>query len=147
MLIFWTNILNKKAKINSEVKVSVSANGKRVGEPISFRVKRIPDPDGKINGMKKGKMSRGALVSAPGISAGLDNFPFDIRYTVISYKVVLKDGDYQKTISVPKGYQFTDEIKKKIKKQKPGSDIVFKEIKVKGPDGKKDCKPIIFTLQ
>ena len=139
--------LNKNAKINSDVKVLVTANGKRVGTPIEFRVKRIPEPNGRINGRDRGKMSRGALLNAPGISAVMDQFPFDIRYTVVSYKVVLKDGDYQKTITVPKGYQFTDEIKNKIKKQKPGSDIVFKEIKVKGPDGKKDCKPIIFTLQ
>ena len=138
--------LSNKAKIKSEVKVSVKADGKVIGKPIVFRVNRIPDPNGSINGRNKGKVSRGSLSKAQGIAASLSQFPFDIKYKVIEYTVMLKDGDYTIPIKI-KGNKFTPELKEKILKQKPGSDLTFKDIRVKGPDGEKGCNPIIFTLQ
>ena len=137
-------IVGKKAK--GEAKITVKANGRNVGSPITFRLQRIPSPTASINGKKEGAMSKGKLSKAQGILASLPNFPFDLKYKVESFDVRLKDGEYTKTIKV-KGNKFTPEVKEKIIKLKPGSDISFTNIKAKGPDGRKQCGAIVLTVQ
>ena len=127
-------------------KITVKANGRTIGKPIEFRLKRIPSPSASINGKKEGVMSKGKLSKAQGIAATLPNFPFDLKYTVQSFDVRLTDGEYTKTIKV-KGNKFTAEVKEKILKLKPGSDISFTNIRAKGPDGRKPCGAIILTVQ
>jgi len=133
-------------KAKGDSKITVKANGRTIGKPIEFRLKRIPSPAASINGKKEGVMSKGKLSKAQGIAATLPNFPFDLKYTVQSYDVRLTDGEYTKTIKV-KGNKFTAEIKEKILKLKPGSDISFTNIRAKGPDGRKPCGAIILTVQ
>ncbi len=136
--------VSKKAK--GTAKITVKANGRTIGKPIEFRLKRIPSPTASINGKKEGTMSKGKLSKAQGILASLPQFPFDLKYKVESFDVRLKDGEYTKTIKV-KGNKFTTEVKEKIVKLKPGSDISFTNIKAKGPDGRKQCGAIILTVQ
>jgi gliding motility-associated protein GldM len=133
-------------KAKGDSKITVKANGRTIGKPIEFRLKRIPSPSASINGKKEGVMSKGKLSKAQGIAATLPNFPFDLKYTVESYDVRLTDGEYTKTIKV-KGNKFTAEVKEKILKLKPGSDISFTNIRAKGPDGRKPCGAIILTVQ
>ena len=133
-------------KAKGESKITVKANGRTIGKPIEFRLKRIPSPSASINGKKEGVMSKGKLSKAQGIAATLPNFPFDLKYTVQSFDVRLTDGEYTKTIKV-KGNKFTAEVKEKILKLKPGSDISFTNIRAKGPDGRKPCGAIILTVQ
>lgn len=136
--------VGKKAK--GTAKITVKANGRTIGKPIEFRLKRIPSPTASINGKKEGTMSKGKLSKAQGILASLPQFPFDLKYKVESFDVRLKDGEYTKTIKV-KGNKFTSEVKEKIIKLKPGSDISFTNIKAKGPDGRKQCGAIVLTVQ
>ena len=133
-------------KAKGDAKITVKANGRNIGKPIEFRLKRIPSPTASINGKKEGTMSKGKLSKAQGILASLPNFPFDLKYKVESFDVRLKDGEYTKTIKV-KGNKFTSEVKEKIIKLKPGSDISFTNIKAKGPDGRKQCGAIVLTVQ
>ena len=133
-------------KAKGDSKITVKANGRTIGKSIEFRLKRIPSPSASINGKKEGIMSKGKLSKAQGIAATLPNFPFDLKYTVESYDVRLTDGEYTKTIKV-KGNKFTAEVKEKILKLKPGSDISFTNIRAKGPDGRKPCGAIILTVQ
>jgi len=129
-----------------DAEISIKANSRNIGKPIAFRLKRIPSPTASINGKKEGKMSKGKLSKAQGIVASLPNFPFDLKYKVESFDVRMKDGEYTKTIKV-KGNKFTSEVKEKIIKLKPGSDISFTNIKAKGPDGRKQCGAIVLTVQ
>jgi len=133
-------------KAKGDAEISIKANGRNIGKPIAFRLKRIPSPTASINGKKEGKMSKGKLSKAQGILASLPNFPFDLKYKVESFDVRLKDGEYTKTIKV-KGNKFTSEVKEKIITLKPGSDISFTNIKAKGPDGRKQCGAIVLTVQ
>jgi len=126
--------------------ITVKANGKSIGKPIEFRIKRIPPPTASINGKREGTMSKGKLSKAQGIAATLPNFPFDLKYTVTSFDVRLKDGEYTKTIKV-RGNKFKANVKEKILNLKPGSDVSFTNIKAKGPDGVKKCGAIVLTVQ
>jgi len=127
-------------------KITVKANGKSIGKPIEFRIKRIPPPTASINGKREGAMSKGKLSKAQGIATSLPNFPFDLKYTVTSFDVRLKDGEYTKTIKV-RGNKFKADVRDKILNLKPGSDVSFTNIKAKGPDGVKKCGAIVLTVQ
>ena len=127
-------------------KVIVKAAGKKIGNPIEFRVDRIPPPNASINGKREGRMSKGQLSKAQGVAAKLSNFPFDLKYTVISYDCRLKVGEFTKSFP-KKGNKFDADLKDKISKLKPGTDITFQNIKAKGPDGVKKCPPIVLTVQ
>jgi gliding motility-associated protein GldM len=133
-----------KAKGNA--KITVKANSRTIGKPIEFRLSKIPPPIAYINGRNDGKMARGKLSKAQGVVARLKDFPFDLKYTVISFDVRLKDGEYTSTIKC-KGNKFNPEVREKILKLKPGSDVSFTNIKAKGPDGKKSCGAIVLTVQ
>jgi hypothetical protein len=91
-------------------------------------------------------MSKGQLSKAQGVAAKLSNFPFDLKYTVISYDCRLKVGEFTRTFP-KKGNKFDADLKDKISKLKPGTDITFQNIKAKGPDGMKKCPPIVLTVQ
>lgn len=134
----------KNAKGNA--KITVKANSRTIGNPIEFRLSKIPPPIAYINGRNDGKMARGKLSKAQGVVARLKDFPFDLKYTVISFDVRLKDGEYTSTIKC-KGNKFNPEVREKILKLKPGSDVSFTNIKAKGPDGKKSCGAIVLTVQ
>tara|TARA_B110000444_G_scaffold182234_1_gene171105 strand:+ start:5289 stop:6857 length:1569 start_codon:yes stop_codon:yes gene_type:complete len=140
---YEANVL-KNAKGNA--KITVKANSRTIGNPIEFRLSKIPPPIAYINGRNDGKMARGKLSKAQGVVARLKDFPFDLKYTVISFDVRLKDGEYTSTIKC-KGNKFNPEVREKILKLKPGSDVSFTNIKAKGPDGKKSCGAIVLTVQ
>ena len=127
-------------------KIIVKADGKAIGKPLEFRVDRIPPPNASINGKREGRMSKGQLSKAQGVAAKLSNFPFDLKYTVISYDCRLKVGEFTRTFP-KKGNKFDADLKDKISKLKPGTDITFQNIKAKGPDGMKKCPPIVLTVQ
>jgi len=128
------------------VKVSVNANGRTIGKPHEFRVKRIPNPIATISGKVEGTVSKGLIVNTPGIRATLKDFPFELKYKVNSFRFTIKDGDYVTPINV-RGDRFTAEIKEKVRKCKPGTSVSFTNIKAKGPGGIKSCPPVVFTVQ
>jgi len=127
-------------------KITVKANGKAIGIPIEFRIDRIPQPTASIGGKNQGRMSKGLLMKAQGIAAKLANFPFDLKYQVISFDCALKVGEFNKSYS-KKGNKIDAELKDKISKLKSGTNVTFQNIKAKGPDGMKKCPPIVLTVQ
>lgn len=137
--------VRKGAKV---VKVGVNANGRNIGKPHEFRVKRVPNPVATIAGKVQGQISKSLMLRTPGIRASLKDFPFDLKFKVISFVVRINDGDYVSPIGV-KGDRFTAEIKDKIRKAKPGTEISFTSIKAKGPTrvGIKSCSPVVLAVQ
>ena len=134
----------KNAK--NTAKIVVKANGKSIGKPIEFRIDRIPNPTASVNGKNQGKITKGKLAKAQGILCRLNNFPFDLKYTVTSYDISMKVGQFPKTFN-KKGNKFDEEIREKILKLKPGSTVSIQNIRAKGDDGTKYPPPIVFTVQ
>ena len=141
---YEATVLKKSGKT---AKVIVKANGKTIGQPIEFRVDRIPDPYAAVGGKGEGRMSKGKLLKAQGIACKLKNFPFDLKYEVISYDVSLQVGQFPKTFSYKNTNLIKDELRDKIKKLKTGSSFSFQNIKARGPDGVKPCPPIVLKVQ
>lgn len=132
--------------------ISVSVKGeeggaKSAGAPQKFRVKNIPDPVAKINGKNSGKIPKNQLTTAPGIAADLADFPFDLKYSVTSYSIIQTVAGISKVIDVP-GNLFTGPVMSILKSLGAGSNVVFTNIKARGPDGKtRNLSAIVFQIQ
>jgi hypothetical protein len=65
----------------------------------------------------------------------MENFDFDVKFTVISFDLEYNlRGDWF-TKSNPSGGNLTSEMTDVLKKVPPSSKVYFTNIKVKGPDG------------
>ena len=110
-------------------------SGKALGS-LSFRVRLMPDPGASVGGKVSGDgMSAAALAAQPGVAANIRNFPLDLKFEVVRFKVVLtnEDGDI---ISLPvQGNVFTNDVKNRIRGQKPGDIVTIEDIYVRYPDG------------
>ena len=141
---YEATVLKKNSK---NAKVVVKADGKTIGKPIEFRVDKIPNPEAAVGGKDEGRMSKSKLLKAQGVAAKLKNFPFDLKYEVISYDVRLQVGEFPKTFTYKGTNLIKDDLRDKIRKLKSGSSVTFQNIRAKGPDGVKKCKPVLLEIQ
>ena len=108
---------------------------------------KIPNPSAAVGGKDDGRMSKSKLLKAQGVAAKLKNFPFDLKYEVISYDVKLQVGQFPKTFSYKNTNLIKDDLRDKIRKLKSGSSVTFQNIKARGPDGIKKCNVISLEVQ
>jgi hypothetical protein len=121
-----------KATIN----ISVKENGvtKTVGN-YDYRIKRVPDPVAYVGAIKgTGKMTKAEVGTISGVFARMENFDFDLKFNVVSFVMSVNvNGVYVDKIS--NGPGVTPEMKTLLGSVKPGNRVLFKDIKVQGPDG------------
>ena len=127
---YQINIKEQRGKNRKkEVKLTVKANNKIVGKPITFRVKNVPEPYPKLgNIVGYGEMSKADLGVAWGLTAKLDNFEFDLKYKVVSFTMSYPGAGGQQDLKVSGG-QFPDNVKKEFGSIKRGQTINFRDIK------------------
>ncbi len=127
---YQINIKEQRGKNRKkEVKLTVKANNKIVGKPITFRVKNVPEPYPKLgNIVGYGEMSKADLGVAWGLTAKLDNFEFDLKYKVVSFTMSYPGAGGQQDLKVTGG-QFPDNVKKEFGSIKRGQTINFRDIK------------------
>lgn len=114
--------------------VTVVYKGKIIQES-SFRVKMVPDPVAKVAGISGfGVVDKQYLLKWSGVEAVIENFDFDLRFTVKSFKVSANIGGNTHEL-VSKSKKFTQEQYDLIKKVEVGQKIYIEEIKAIGPDG------------
>tara|TARA_Y100001968_G_scaffold328897_1_gene376994 strand:+ start:2912 stop:4552 length:1641 start_codon:yes stop_codon:yes gene_type:complete len=137
---YQINIAEQRGKNRKkEVKLTVKANNKIVGKPISFRVKNVPEPYPKLgNIVGYGEMSKADLGVAWGLTAKLDNFEFDLRYKIVSFTMSYPGAGGQQDLKVTGG-QFPANVKKEFGSIKRGQTIIFRDIKyqIAGVKGQK----------
>jgi hypothetical protein len=114
---------------------------------LEFRIKRIPNPVAKILGKEPGAtLSVAEIRNAGGLTAVLDNFDFEAKFTVISYEVSTPSGGLDNRV-VNTGARFSTEAESRIiNKLKPGSKLYFDDIIVQGPDGTKRTLTASFKI-
>jgi len=130
--------------LKANIKVSVK-DGKTTDFPL--RVKRIPDPIPTLGGkLRGGNVQPGTIKAQSGIVPILENFDFEARFNVESYRMVLasKGEIYPVDGSGP---LFNDNMNKLISRAKPKDIIYIEEIKVRGPDGTpRKIGQVVFTI-
>ncbi|QPH41696.1 type IX secretion system motor protein PorM/GldM [Pedobacter endophyticus] len=133
-------------QVGSEVTINVSANngGKTINlGSQKFRVKAIPAPIAKVGGRIGGDISSVQLKSETEIEADLDDFPFDVSFKILRYKItVIKPRSEAVTIQ-GSGGNFTGAVRSAMNAITPGSKVFFDDIVSQGPDGRQKILPSV----
>ncbi|PSL49599.1 gliding motility-associated protein GldM [Chitinophaga niastensis] len=122
-----------KAVIN--VVATVDGKTKSLGQK-EFRVKRVPDPVLKVGANKGGSMKAADFKVQGGLRADLEDFEFEgVKYEVIGYRVGIsaKGKEYQEGDAT--SAYFPGNVAASIRSLRPGDEVYFENVKVKGPDG------------
>ncbi|MBN1650181.1 MAG: gliding motility protein GldM [Bacteroidales bacterium] len=137
----------------NEVTINVYALGDngsktKLGEQI-FRLKQLPDPDVLVRGMNEdGGVLKGEILTNPYLICQLPEFvnfeyPFEVNaFSMTAYKA---NGESYDLFS--NSAKLTSEMERYIRDARRGSDIVFKNIRVKGPTGDRKVPALVLTLR
>ena len=140
------NVLASGSQVGQEVSINVTASsgGKTVSlGSQKFRVKAIPAPIAKVGGRIGGDVSSVQLKSESQIDADLDDFPFDVSFKILRYKLtVIKPRSEAVTIQ-GSGGSFAGAVKSAMNAITPGSKVFFDDIVSQGPDGRQKILPSV----
>jgi len=134
----------------TDISVSAKLDGgsKAMGKQ-TFRIKRVPDPVAKLGGQKSGGIDLSMLQAAKRIDPVLENFDFDLVFTISEFTVSTTDkAGYQVEKNV-KGGNINSEVRSGVYPLlKKGSKVIFEGIKAKGPDGsERELSPLVFKVR
>lgn len=121
---------------NSSITVFANIQGqKRELQTQVFRVKDVPDPVAKVNGSRGGKIRKNMLMAAGQVDVEMENFDFDLKFTVENFSVYTVIDGYVHEETKSNKAQFSDAQLKMINKLKRNQALTIENIIVKGPDG------------
>ncbi|NGM62451.1 gliding motility protein GldM [Sphingobacterium sp. SGG-5] len=113
-----------------------------------FRVKRIPKPTARVAGKEGGRISAAQLRGQTVVSASLDNFDFDAKFSVTKFNMYISKprvdpiGPYAAS-----GNDFTGQMKTALSGLTAGSVVMIYDIVGVGPDGTaQNLNPITFQV-
>ena len=142
-------VIPKVSGKNANVTVTAEVNGqKRTFKPVTFRVKPVPPPVAKVAGKKGGRIKLNGLKAQRGVAAELENFDFDIRWIVASFRISISDKGFIIDRDANSN-TFTAEQKKLFSRLRPNDQLIIQDIKAKGPDGRivRLDGAIVFKIQ
>ncbi len=128
--------------VTDDCKITVMVDGKVAGVS-QFRVRTVPDAQAYVGGKISGTQVTAAEFKAqPGVAAGIKDFPFDLKYQVVSFTFTC-DTDDGDIVSIPvQGAAFQGSVANAIKTYVKADKLVtIDEIRVKGPDGRTTKAP------
>lgn len=129
-------IVNVTAGTEATLNIGAKLNGsnKSMGS-FKFRIKRVPDPVAYVGTLKAdGSMTKSELMGQAGVFAKMENFDFDLKFSVISFVLSISiNGVFVEKKSMGPG--ITPEMKTMMGGAKPGNRVFFEQVTVKGPDG------------
>lgn len=99
-----------------------------------FRVKTVPTPVATINGKKGGAITKSVLHSALGVVAEMENFEFDLKFTITEFTVSAVVQGFVKEFT-SKSNRFNQDQKSLIQNLSRGNSVYIQDIKAVGPDG------------
>ena len=139
----------KPNAVGQDVQVVVTAdiNGKPVQyAPYPFRVKSIPNPIAVFGQKSTGSIPRATAAAQQGVFAIQPDFDFDLQYQITGFTVLYSDkgSDYEESST---NSNLTTKQKDLIGRLTRGKNLIIKDIKALGPDGKtKELLPVILKI-
>lgn len=124
--------------------ITVVAEGK--ASSFDFRVKKIPDPIFKV-GPGGTRMPSVTFKNQQFCRADLENFDFDVRYSVVSATVYFSGAGFPNVVTASINSNNLSGLSSYIQRCQPGSAITFDNVKVSGPDGGRTIQGIGIILQ
>lgn len=139
-------IVRPKRPGNSFVTVYAVVDGSRreMGKK-EFRVKKVPDPVPKVNGISSGGISKNVLLAQVGVAAEMENFDFDLKFTVTEFVLSTNIGGFLREES-SNSYKFTKAQKGIVEMLNKGQRVYIQDIKAVGPDGTPRSLPAVALL-
>ena len=125
--------------------IIVKAQGKKLGS-APFRVKNVPNPTPYFAGVTgTGNVSSSKLKASLGVIAKMENFQFDIKYTVKSFSMSMM---YKGNLVEAKGSgnRLTSQMKTMLQAAKRGTKVYIEDIKADGPGGLKSLGGISIKV-
>ncbi|MEO7982847.1 MAG: gliding motility protein GldM [Bacteroidota bacterium] len=117
-----------------ECMVNVSVDGKVSSFP--FRVRSIPNPVATIGGvMSNENMTAGQIKAQTGVGAFIQNFPLNIKYTVVSFTLSADNADGDIDEAPCQGNTWSPKALGIIRGLAAGRTVTVDNIKAQGPDG------------
>ncbi len=136
----------KGGTVTIQVSAEIDGKVKPMGSMV-FRIKTIPEPKAKVMGYSQGNIERAILMNAPGVTAELEDFVFDLKFRITKYTVATTVSGMTKELN-KKGNEFDKEVKDLIKGLKSGTRVNIEDIEAVGPDGvPKTLSPIVFKVK
>ena len=108
---------------------------KRALQTQHFRVKNVPDPVAKVNGLQGGKIKKNMLMAAGQVDVEMENFDFDLKFTVENFSIYVVIDGYLQEETKSNRARFSDAQLKLINKLKRNQTLTIENIVVRGPDG------------
>jgi gliding motility-associated protein GldM len=123
--------------VTDDCKISVSVEGKVAGVS-QFRVRTIPDPIATVGGVPSGdNMNAAAFRAQGGVGAWIKDFPFDIKYQVVSFSISSDNDEQDVDVADCQGNSFSDKARQLINRDvKSGRTVTIDAIRAQGPDGR-----------
>ncbi len=132
---------------NVQVIVTADINGKPVQyAPYDFRVKPLPSPIATFANKSTGSVPRATAAAQQGVFAIMPDFDFDLQYTVTGFTILYSDkgSDYEESST---SSNLTPRQKELINRLTRGKNLIIKDIKALGPDGRtKELLPVILKI-
>ena len=123
-------------RVSAGTTASITVNSDGKPSTFPFRIKRIPDPVFKV-GDGKIRMPAVAFKAQDFCRAELENFDFDIKYTVVNATVYFSGANFSSVQQAVINSNNLAPIKALMQRCGPGSVISFDAVKVAGPDGQR----------
>ena len=99
-------------------------------EKKSFRIKRIPMPTPYFGSKSGGLISRGEIRIVNFISVRLEDFPFDLRYNVSSFKMIFQPNGGFAQYYTTEGPRLSPEMKMVLNNVQKGDKFIIADIKI-----------------
>ncbi len=122
--------------------------GKKFMGQQLFRVKRLPDPIARVVGAVDGQISGRKLLTNPFLICSLPesvDFKYDFKVTSFTMIVPTGSGQYVSTEKA-ESMMFTDKMKSLIGSLKKDDILIFRDIKVKSPEGSRKIESINIQI-
>lgn len=117
--------------------IQVAVDGKPAGTS-KFRVRTLPDPYATIGGFPSGaNVTADAFKQQAGLGLYLRDFPFDVKFEVVSFAITMEDNNKNLVEANCVGSMFSDRAKQIINELvKPGKTVTIDKILAKNEAGK-----------
>lgn len=140
----WVVKPGRVGKANVSVTAEIDGRRQNMGS-MEFRVKKIPTPIAEVAGKNSGSVPKGQLAGTLGIIAKMENFEFDVRVVVHSYKFVyVQANGLSREVDVS-GPRFNETVQNVLRNLPNGSRVTFQDIKVRMPDGElRTLSPVVI---
>lgn len=139
---------NVRASSTGPATITLSAEG-LPAMTFEYKVKNIPTPIAKLGTSQGGSMSAGEIKVQQGLIPVLENFDFDAKCTIESFRVIRQPKrDDPRPANNTTG-RFGPEAQRIINEATPGDTFIFTDVKGKcpGDNASRSLNTLVFTIR